>query len=106
MRRRQLAAGLLWLGRPAEAAGPHDALLRLVADKAAARIVGRAYLAGLAPAAREPHLIAACLPAVPTRAGLMSRIRDDFCHDRMVSVDGWMLAETEARLCALVALLG
>ena len=47
--------------------------------------------------------IAVALPAA--RAGLMSRIRDDFCHDRMVSVEGWMLAETEARLCALVALL-
>ena len=33
-----------------------------------------------------------------------ARIADDFAKGRMVACDGWMLAETEARLCALLAL--
>jgi hypothetical protein len=35
---------------------------------------------------------------------LMTRVRTDFEFGRVVIVDGWMLSETEARLCALVAL--
>jgi hypothetical protein len=30
--------------------------------------------------------------------------REDFEHDRIVNVSGWLLSETEARLCALAAL--
>jgi hypothetical protein len=32
-------------------------------------------------------------------------IREDFGHDRIVKLQGWVLAITEARLCALAALL-
>ena len=32
------------------------------------------------------------------------QIRDDFEHGRITQVDGWYLAETEARMCALVCL--
>jgi hypothetical protein len=32
-------------------------------------------------------------------------IRDDFGNDRIVKLQGWVLAITEARLCALAALL-
>ena len=32
-------------------------------------------------------------------------VRDDFAHGRTVIVDGWILAATEARQCALFSLL-
>ena len=32
-------------------------------------------------------------------------VRDDFAHGRTVVVDGWILARTEARQCALFSLL-
>jgi len=38
--------------------------------------------------------------------GLLARQqRQDFEHNRVVKVHGWILSETEARLCALAALL-
>ena len=33
-------------------------------------------------------------------------IRDDYEHGRIVIVQGWVLSETEARLCALYSLTG
>lgn len=39
-----------------------------------------------------------------TRAALRLRIRRDFEEERVVSVQGWILSITEARLCALSAL--
>jgi hypothetical protein len=33
-------------------------------------------------------------------------IREDFEHGRIVIVNGWVLSETEARLCALYSLTG
>jgi hypothetical protein len=35
---------------------------------------------------------------------LILQQRDDFQHNRMVRIHGWILSETEARLCALAAL--
>ena len=35
---------------------------------------------------------------------LDEQIRDDFAADRIVVVNGWVLSETEARLCALYSL--
>ena len=31
--------------------------------------------------------------------------REDFEHGRIVNVSGWLLSETEARICALIALM-
>jgi hypothetical protein len=39
------------------------------------------------------------------RASLDARIRNDFINGDTVSVGGWLLSITEARLCALVSLL-
>jgi hypothetical protein len=36
---------------------------------------------------------------------LLRQQRDDFEKDRIVKVHGWILSETEARLCALAALV-
>lgn len=34
---------------------------------------------------------------------LRSRIREDFLNDRVVTLEGWVLSLTEARLCSFVA---
>ncbi len=87
-------------------------LLDIVPDDAAARRFGRlAIEAGLAPdglsglgerLAERPLVWAAIAETCPTtRAGLL---RDgcaaDFAQDRVVTLDGWVLSETEAALCA------
>jgi hypothetical protein len=38
------------------------------------------------------------------RRFMKKQCRVDFARDRVVLVDGWLLAVTEARLCALAAL--
>jgi hypothetical protein len=38
------------------------------------------------------------------RSGLRSRQQQDFAEGRIVELDGWMLSETEVKLCALAAL--
>jgi len=35
---------------------------------------------------------------------ILSQQRDDFARGRIVQLQGWILSQTEARLCALVAL--
>ncbi len=39
------------------------------------------------------------------RETVAARVRDDFATARVVNVDGWLLARTEARLCALAYLV-
>jgi hypothetical protein len=39
------------------------------------------------------------------RRAIREQIQNDFTHDDLVNVDGWILARTEARICALMALL-
>jgi hypothetical protein len=82
-------------------------------DLASARAVGKAYLAAVKPAEQMPaELWRAILAAHPlgrppaTRQQVASWVRRDFADAAMVSLDGWLLSRTEARLCALAALLG
>lgn len=92
-------------------------LADLLTDQRSAAAVGRAYLRS-APHERNPHLLVQAIAAsrpelrrnlaasdVPRlRAWLSQALREDFEQGRLVEVDGWILAETEARLCALAAL--
>jgi hypothetical protein len=39
------------------------------------------------------------------RAIIRERVRRDFAEDRVVRLGQWMLSQTEARLCALTALV-
>ena len=82
----------------------------------AARVIGRAYLATApAEAGVEALVTELTLPRQNQGEGpagtaglkewLAQRSRDDFAAGRVVSVDGWLLSESEARLYALVALL-
>jgi len=94
------------------------ALRRAVGPDASARAVGRAYLAAH-PAEADLGLLARRLAAEPATAralavasadpaalgqALAQAIRTDFLARRMVKLDGWLLARTEARLCALACL--
>jgi hypothetical protein len=89
------------------------ALLHLVPSGAGARAAPRVPLPPLTdPVAIGREVLSggrlsrsrlACLIALePSR--LRWRIRSDFAADRTRLVDGWLLAETEAYLCAAVAL--
>jgi hypothetical protein len=87
------------------------------ADRESARAVGREYLER-APGERDadrvleqlagPHLREweALAASGSDRLAQMLRRqhRDDFAQERVVAIRGWVLSETEARLCALVAL--
>ena len=93
--------------------GPKEALTGHV-DEAigsdAVRAVGRAYL-GVRPAEDGETRLVRLLRSRPewrsvsspadARRALARAGRDDFAAGRLVSVDGWYLAESEARACAL-----
>lgn len=99
---------------------PTDAerLVRAFSCPESAAELGRAYLA-TAPRERSPAVlvdsIAANLPAghMVLRTGddkqlkslLARRLKEDFTAGNTVTVDGWIISKTEARLCALAALL-
>jgi hypothetical protein len=115
-----LAAVGVWPGLAAGASGGAKAgALRLALRSAeSARVVGRAYLATHPDEADPARLLAAIEaaggigrsvarqpidPAALARA-VAEAVRDDFLDRRTVRVEGWVLARTEARLCALAAL--
>jgi hypothetical protein len=97
----------------AAASSSHGAyeLVACFNHRESANVVGRACLAGLAEAADAESLAEAILggwrgaDSGETLAAFVRRRLDaDFAHGALVRVDGWMLAETEAQLCALAAL--
>jgi len=106
-----LAITLPWMAR---AAPPAD-FGALVDSRASAERVGRRYLAML-PADTDRSRLLAMSPALggtlrairhqpKVARGLLRRsINDDFRRADTVIVDGWVLAATEARLCAIIAL--
>lgn len=107
-----LAPALLPLAAEA-ACGQPAGLASLVADGPAAARLGRAYLR--IATERCPQAIEAALrtqlsigghdgSADGLRRAVRTAIADDFAASRTVLVDGWVLAETECRLCALTAL--
>lgn len=116
------ALGLPMGGRLRAASTTQDAtaarLLSLLRHRTSARRIGERYLR-VAPdeasAARLVDLI--CDDVMPDRARLAavddatlrrrlrSRVQQDFARNRTVRVAGWILSATEARLCALAALV-
>ena len=93
-------------------------LVRAFSSPESAAELGRAYLA-TASRERSPALlvdrIAASLPAGykvlrtaddgQLKSLLARRLKEDFAAGNTVTVDGWVISRTEARLCALAALL-
>lgn len=92
-------------------------LTRTLTQVESARAIGRHYLE-VAPAEWDHRLLARLLwpaDAAPLqelarmdvsalKQLLVTQQRRDFAAGRTVSLDGWVLSRTEARLCALLAL--
>jgi hypothetical protein len=89
-------------------------LRALVADAQRARTLGRSYRAQFPEEARPPALTGllcsslglgaqgiAALDNDALLSRLDSRVREDFSCGDTVQLNGWVLARTEARLCAL-----
>lgn len=105
-----LGLRLYWTDRrtPADA----ERLVGLLPHADSAARLGRRYLEGAPQEANTTRLVAliGTAPAAgesdaALRERLETRIRQDFIDGVTVSVDGWRLSVTEARLCALVSLL-
>jgi hypothetical protein len=90
-------------------------IARLFDELEPARRIGRVYLSAHPDEADEPALVRLleampgwdrALEASPARLGELARsaLARDFERGLTVTVDGWILSRTEARLCALVAL--
>ena len=95
---------------PATAGGEMRLVLRsLFSQLPSARAIGAAYLRSRPANGLDAAALAAALPAGKTvaelRSAIAASVRDDFAASRVVTVDGWMLAITEARLCALAYLV-
>jgi hypothetical protein len=89
-----------------------ERLVRLLPHAESAARLGRRYLEDTPQEAHARRLIAliGTTPAdmesdAALRERLQARIRQDFIDGATVTVDGWRLAVTEARLCALVSVL-
>lgn len=105
-----LGLRLYWtVGHPPVGA---ERLVRLLPHADSAARTGRRYLEDTPREADATRLVA-LIGATPAGADsdaalreyLEARIRQDFIDGATVAVDGWLLAVTEARLCALVSLL-
>jgi hypothetical protein len=96
-----------------------QALVGFYSDPASAARIGRAVLAAVPAEATAEAVVAALagdrraeLEALAAsdpgalRALLQKQHRSDFEDGRTVSIDGWVLSRTEARLCAVAALAG
>ena len=108
---------LLGLGVPGlavlQACGPGsdtvDRLQGFFPDRASAAEVGRAYLQRHPAESDVDTLVSSIVGDPPVSADdlvtdVLARHREDFARGRTVTVRGWVLSGTEARLCALAAL--
>jgi hypothetical protein len=118
-----LGVSLAWWYGPSPFRGEFlprsERLASLLEHVDGARTVGREYLRQV-PAEASPGVLAARvaerlpggLATVDTasdgllRELLLSAVAEDFRDLRTMELDGWVLARTEARLCALAALGG
>jgi hypothetical protein len=103
-----------WRGR--SAGDPLEEGLRRLVGGNGPRTVGRAYLRTVPEEGEAATLVRMLLPNHEDRSrfrraseekrreALRARVGEDFRAGRMVRVEGWMLARTEARLCALITL--
>lgn len=83
-------------------------LLTMLGDPAHVRELGRCYRSAFPKENSREALIAALhrdlAPGPPSRPRVQERIRADFGAERTVLLEGWVLAVTEARQCALLSL--
>jgi hypothetical protein len=89
------------LNRPSAAAAVGRAYLVAHADECDAGYLAHQIMERLHGAGEDTtRADGTCL-----RRAIAVEIRRDFTMGRVVSVDGWILSQTEARLCGLAALL-
>jgi hypothetical protein len=99
------------------APSPAARLAALYPDRASAAEFGRLYLERHPEEAHAPRLLAQIAAAVPGGMAAIERmsdeqlrahfdrvVTDDFGAERIEILDGWVLAVTEVRLCALATL--
>ena len=105
------AVPLLATGTPPGLASLTASFAALVGDPAAWRGVGRRYLAAHPGEASRAALLAALGagyrpldPLAARRAWFVARCRDDFAAGRVERLAGWVMAHSELRLAALLAL--
>jgi hypothetical protein len=99
---------------PQQAILTGDTLQALLPHRDSAVRLGRHYLAAIPQEADAPRLrtlLAGALGDAQTATGALHErvhqaIRADFAAGRVVDVNGWLLSQTEARLCALLSLTG
>lgn len=94
-----------------------ERLVRLPKERRALRSIGLAYLASLDQRPSAAQIAAEWFPTDAERRRALAesplrlaehirdRTLDDYRHERVVNVRGWLLSETEARFAALTALL-
>ena len=93
-------------------------LVRVIGNRESARVVGEEYLKSWPAEAGIDRLVRLILWPKPVTsredvqmsladisALVRHRQNEDFSLERVVNVQGWILSRTEARLCALCALL-
>ena len=86
-------------------------------SRESARVIGQRYLE-LTPREANPERLMALIchseenymrlvdtDTEQLRAMLLDQQRTDFAFGRTIMIDGWVLSETEVRLCALAAML-
>ena len=105
-----LAPKSAWASQPTDAV--RHAMLTVFKDQEAARTVGEKYLIDHVEDNDAVRLTEALFGQNPGRLSprslrrtLNQQRQDDFAADQYVLVDNWVLARSEARACALVALL-
>lgn len=107
--------GSVRAARAAEAALAARRLRALLLRPDRARLLGKVYLWQMKPRPDLQALTLAVLPHVShdphtldqkreLRNSVRAQVEADFASVRVVDVGGWLLAETEARLCGIVAL--
>lgn len=85
---------------------PLDALLRRIRATRGATGIAESWIARQSGASTDPDELRAALTREigPNGEQLSTAITNDFANGRMALHDGWPVAETEARLCALAHL--
>ena len=118
MKRRDFMVGVALLGVGlrtqdvfAAAPGTAETLLSILGDRKAAVAFGAAWLT---QDAQQPHAVLAALQLRMQKLGwrgeadaerlrglFNTAVADDYRTGTMVAIDGWMVAESQAELCAL-----
>lgn len=96
-----------------------ERLVRSFSSPESAAELGRAYLATASRESSPALLVDRIAAGLPNgykvlrmaddgqlKSLLARRLKEDFMAGNTVTVDGWVISQTEARLCALAALLG